>query len=319
MLYPRPDASLRSDWQSVVEILEENTTADHSLLRVAYPTSTEIIAASPSDQKLFSVGHRDHRNGNQYCEEVLLRRHTISVQDAASDARWDGCTERRSGYRAYCGTPLLWPDDEAFGTLDLLKTQAFSDSELVSAKRLLENLGTGISAQLALLYRKQEQQFQNSHDALTGIPNRTLMAELAKQQMRHQQRHGGELWLLLWTVDELSTLVPGGGSGDTGTLLRSITERVRGCTRQSDVLARLDEHRFAILISDANEFIAGAVADRIRRNVRRVSLASTKAPHMSFGMSAYKGEEAFDDWLSRSEGALHAAMKAGGNQTVVRG
>ncbi len=138
--------------------------------------------------------------------------------------------------------------------------------------------------------------------------------------MNYQQRHGGELWLLVWTIDELSALSRSCTAIDVDTFLRSVTERVKSCIRQSDTPARLDEHRFAILISDANEFVATAVADRIRRNVRRISLPASQnsPPGLSFGMSVYGAEENFETWLSRSEIALGAAVRAGGNQTVAQ-
>lgn len=314
MLYPRPDRLHIESWQSTVELLVDSTEAEESLLRVAYPTTTEIVAAAPGR---FTIGHREHRNTHQYSEATLQSRRTVTIRDADTDARWDGCSERRSGYRAYCGTALLWPDDEAFGTLDLLKARPFSDAQLRLAQRLLENLGTGISAQLALLYRAQEQQYRNTHDALTGVPNRIFFAEIAAQKMQHQQRHGGELWLLLWTIDELAALDEG---PDKDSLLRAVTERVRGCIRQSDTLARVDEQRFAILINDANEFIATAVADRIRRNIRRISLGSAEdpSPGFSVGLTAFRGDESFDTWSQRSEKALSAAVAAGRNQSLVK-
>ncbi|EAQ98215.1 diguanylate cyclase domain-containing protein [Congregibacter litoralis] len=130
-------------------------------------------------------------------------------------------------------------------------------------------------------------------------------------------RHGGELWLLLWTIDELAALNEG---PDKDSLLRAVTERVRGCIRQSDTLARVDELRFAILIDDANEFIAAAVADRIRRNIRRVSLGSAEdpSPGFSVGLTAFRGDESFDTWTQRSESALSASVAAGRNQSLVK-
>jgi GAF domain-containing protein len=130
MLYPAHDSALIQTWQFTVDVLHESSAAEYSLLRIAYPSRLEIVAASPDIDGSLRIGQRDYRENNHYCEEVLRQRTTVSVQDAAQDARWDGCEERRAGYGAYCGAPLLWPDDEAFGTLAMLKKTAFSDQQL---------------------------------------------------------------------------------------------------------------------------------------------------------------------------------------------
>lgn len=289
-------------------------------MRIAHPTSLEIIAASPVTKNALSVGHREHRHGNGYCETVVQQRQTLTVQDAAHDARWDGCTERRAGYSAYCGTPLLWPDDEAFGTIAMLKTAPFSDEQLRSGRRLLENLASGMTAQLALLYHAQKNHEQNTHDALTGLPKLGLLRELAEQQMQKPPKQSAQLWLLVWTIDELNTPSNQHLAGAADTFIRSITERATSCIRLSDTIARIDAHRFALLISDANEFVATAVADRIRRNVRRVSsaLPHLSEPGMSVGISPYQNPETFDVWFGRARATLEDATHSGHNQTLVR-
>lgn len=318
--YPSPDPSLVSNWQSSVDIIYDSSAADHSIVRIAHPTSLEVIAASPVTKDTLSIGQREQRNGNHYCEAVVQQRQTVSVPDAAHDARWDGCTERRAGYSAYCGTPLLWPDAEAFGTLAMLKTAPFSEDQLRSGRRLLENLASGMTAQLALLYHAQKEHHQNTHDALTGLPKLRVLREVAQQQMRKPHESSSQLWLLVWTIDELNAPAKTFTAGAADTFIRSIAERASRCIRLSDTLARIDEHRFALLISDANEFVATAVADRIRRNVRRVSvdLPQLSQPGISVGISPSRDQETFDEWFGRAQTALDEAAKAGSDQTLVK-
>ncbi|WP_439107904.1 hypothetical protein [Congregibacter sp.] len=84
MSYPRPDVRLVQSWQATVEVLQENTASQHSVLRMAYPTSSEIIAAAPHTNNSLSVGQRDNRDGSHYCDEVLRQRRTLSVQGAGA-------------------------------------------------------------------------------------------------------------------------------------------------------------------------------------------------------------------------------------------
>jgi diguanylate cyclase (GGDEF)-like protein len=320
MLYPRPDPGLTRRWQATTEVLRENTHSQRALLRAAYPTTLEVIAAA-ADGDAPLIGTRSHRDGSHYCDEVLRRRAPFCVGDAAQDVQWDGSEERRAGLLSYCGSPLLWPDDEAFGTLAFLDKTPLCDQQLGRGRRLLETLAAGINAQLALLYRNQQQHYENTHDALTGLANRQLFLDLAEHQLQRHKRSTEQLWLLLWSIDDYEALRNDLGSGEADVLLRTSVERARGCIRQSDVFARLDENCFALLISEANEFVASAVADRVRRNVRRIQPGTQISAELtlSCGMSPHGGDESLERWLKRAEAAMQAAHIAGGNQGVALG
>jgi diguanylate cyclase (GGDEF)-like protein len=321
MLYPRPDPPLTRRWQAATEVLRENTCSQRALMRAAYPTTLEVIATSADDDTAPGIGTRNHRDGSHYCDEVLRRRAPLCVQDASQDAQWDGSEERRAGLLGYCGSPLLWPDDEAFGTLAFLNQSPLSEDQLSRGQRLLETLAAGINAQLALLYRSQQQHYESTHDALTGLANRLLFLELAEHQLQRHKRSGEQLWLLLWSIDDYGALRKDLGSDEADILLRATVERAQGCIRQSDVFARLDDNCFALLISEANEFVATAVADRVRRNVRRIQLDTrvTADLTLSCGMSPHVGDEALDSWIKRAEAAMQAAHIAGGNQGIALG
>jgi diguanylate cyclase (GGDEF)-like protein len=321
MLYPRPGPSLLQHWDAAVQVLRENSHTEHSVLQAAYPTTLEIIVASPGNGDRFVVGERSHRDSQHYCDELLRRRLPLCVPDASRDAQWDSTEERRSGILGYCGTPLLWPDDEPFGTLAFLNGAPLTKAQVDSGQRLLGTLATGINAQLELLFRKQQHHYESTHDALTGLANRLLFLELAKHQLQRHKRSGAELWLLLWTIDDYRSLRKNLDPGEADTLIRAMVERSQSCIRQSDVFARLDDNCFALLISEANEFVASAVVDRIRRNTRRIQFSDRVIDGLtlSCGMSSHQGQESLDSWIKRADMAMRAAVAAGGNQGVALG
>ena len=318
MPYPRPDDSMLEQWSSVVDVLRQGSHADHGLMRAAYPTSFEILVASPEDSPQLRPGERDSRDDTHLCDEVLRSREPLCVADVTEDARWDATVERRSGFRSYCGAPLLWPDEEAFGTLAMVRISPLEESEELNARQLVDCLAMGINAQLTLLYRNQESEFDATHDSLTGLANEAHFSHLALEMMSEQRGSSPGLWMLIWSIDGFEALRRDIGEDTAFTLLRATAERARGCIRQTDVMARIDENRFALLISEGNEFIATAVADRIRRNARRLGAATSsgKPLALSCGISAFESSEPLAHWRGRCEMALQDARRHGGDQVV---
>ncbi len=101
-------------------------------------------------------------------------------------------------------------------------------------------------------------------------------------------------------------------------MLRAAVERARGCIRDSDFIARLDDNRFALLITEANEFVATAVGDRIRRSVRRISssAADKSSLNISCGITGMADGDTLKSLLERCGTALQSAIDYGGGQTI---
>lgn len=318
MLYPKPHAQLIDDWDALVRSLLENSPADHCVLRAAHPTVLEVLAASPGTAGSLTRGERLQRQGDNYCEILLRTGKNLCVCDADSDAHWDATVERRAGLMAYCGTPLLWPDNEAFGALELLAKKPFSQDEADRCLRLLECLGKGVNAQLDVLFRREQQHFDSTHDRLTGLANGRLFGEQARQQIQIDGENSNQLWLLMWCIDDLDSLRSALPPSEAEALMRAAIERAHGCIRDSDFISRLADNRFALLVTEANEFVATAVADRIRRSTRRIwhSATDDRSLNISCGITGVLPDDTLKSLVDRCNNALQAAQKYGGGQTI---
>ena len=106
------------------------------------------------------------------------------------------------------------------------------------------------------------------HDALTGLPNRILFAEQLEQALKRVRR-GERLAVFYIDLDNLKRVNDTLGHPIGDKLLKGVADRLRGCIRDIDTVARLSGDEFAIIQSSIDgPADAGALAIRIREAIR---------------------------------------------------
>ena len=103
------------------------------------------------------------------------------------------------------------------------------------------------------------------HDALTGLPNRTLLADRFEQALRADKRTSSTTALLLIDLDRFKEVNDTLGHHVGDQLLAQIGPRLAGALRGADTVARLGGDEFAVLLPDVDG-LSGAldVASRLR-------------------------------------------------------
>ncbi|MGD0025134.1 MAG: EAL domain-containing protein [Xanthobacteraceae bacterium] len=84
------------------------------------------------------------------------------------------------------------------------------------------------------------------YDVLTGLPNRVLFYEQLEQTLR-RVRHGERLAVLYLDLDHLKRINDTLGHSAGDKLLKGVADRLRGCVKDIDVVARLSGDEFAII------------------------------------------------------------------------
>ena len=194
-------------------------------------------------------------------------RRTVVEEDYAA---WDQGVDsvREAGLRGTVASPV-WSAGELAGVLiagrrapgvraseveclDLLAAQA--GAALVVARRYAERQGF-----------ETELRHQASHDPLTGLPNRTLLLDRIEHARTSSVRRNSTLGLLFVDLDGFKTINDSLGHERGDELLRLVGERLLGCLRPCDTLARYGGDEFTVLLDDTTRTGAVSVADRILR------------------------------------------------------
>jgi diguanylate cyclase (GGDEF)-like protein/PAS domain S-box-containing protein len=92
--------------------------------------------------------------------------------------------------------------------------------------------------------------YQANHDALTGLPNRTLAMDRLKQDLSRAKRRHQRVGVMFVDLDHFKDVndVLGHEYGDQ--LLKMVSQRLLDCLRESDTVARLGGDEFLVILPE---------------------------------------------------------------------
>ena len=92
-----------------------------------------------------------------------------------------------------------------------------------------------------------------THDALTALPNRTLLHERLSHALAKAQRHGRQLAVLLIDLDRFKHVNDTLGHEAGDTLLQVAARRFYDCLRETDTMARQGGDEFVVLMDELSD------------------------------------------------------------------
>lgn len=118
--------------------------------------------------------------------------------------------------------------------------------------------------------REEELLWQATHDALTGLPNRSMMQDRLKNALQRSARSGNDVALIFVDLDGFKVINDSYGHSVGDNLLVAISERLVDVVRPGDTVARFGGDEFVILCEriDQVDTIA-AIAERLSEALRK--------------------------------------------------
>jgi diguanylate cyclase (GGDEF)-like protein/PAS domain S-box-containing protein len=156
------------------------------------------------------------------------------------------------------------------------------------------------------------------HDALTGLPNRTLLTDRIQHALQRRATGPGLLTLIFCDVDGFKNVNDAYGHQVGDVVLQAIAGRLSSAVRPEDTVARIGGDEFVVLCEELADLDAAAlVATRLSSAVAAAiptSIGVVEAT-LSVGVAvAGHGEDASSDTLLRdADEAMYKAKRQGPN------
>lgn len=207
------------------------------------------------------------------CGTAAFLGQRVVVDDIASHPYWAPYAE----LAAQAGLGSCWSQPILSSELQILGSFAIYHRE----KNALADLDVYIieqSAQLAsiAIERKRielKMQHMAFHDALTGLPNRSLLDDRLEQTKAACRRHHCFAAVLFIDLDNFKPLNDEYGHNAGDLLLQEVAHRINCCVREVDTVARFGGDEFVVILSDLEteqtqaEQLACNIAEKIRASL----------------------------------------------------
>ena len=134
-------------------------------------------------------------------------------------------------------------------------------NDVTQLKRAQEDLRY---AAIQLQHDARRLEFLAHHDTLTGLPNRAMFSDRAREAVAHARRHEKTCAFLFLDLDNFKTVNDTLGHDVGDGLLKIISSRLRASVRGDDFIARIGGDEFCVLLQEiADPREAAAVAQKL--------------------------------------------------------
>jgi len=174
-----------------------------------------------------------------------------------------------------------------------------------------------VSTDISTLKRAEERVRRLAYyDALTGLPNRELLADRAKLALAQHARSQKQLAVLFLDLDRFKYVNDSLGHQEGDTLLKKVAGRLEALVRETDTIARVGGDEFVLLLPGVGRDGASNVADKIMESFNTPFEISgdSFAITVSIGISLFPHDGThFDALLKNADTAMYRSKQMGRN------
>jgi len=323
--HKRAEESLRN------ALLENQAILDNAVLGIAVVEDGRTLRCNRKMAELFGNGTIEHRWVRElYPDEQGWHAARAQVADDFQAGRVHTSEHelvRGDGSRFWArlsGRPfdLAHPTGRSVWLIDDVTAQHAAADALRRARDELEVRVQERTAELQaeIVERRQAEariHHMAYHDALTGLPNRALLAERLDRALLAARRDGRKLALMFIDLDRFKTINDSLGHATGDHLLKEVAQRLCRVVRASDTVARLGGDEFVVLVPGVQEAAeCSLVGDKIIAVLADPVQFEGRSLHISpsIGICLYPDDGAdVESLMRKADAAMYQAKGAGRN------
>lgn len=161
-------------------------------------------------------------------------------------------------------------------------------------------------------------QHRATHDRLTNLPNRFLLADRLGAALERAWRYGRHVAVVFLDLDNFKRVNDSLGHPAGDSVLQAVARRLQNCLRPTDTVARHGGDEFTVLLDDlAAEEGALVVLHKIHSAFERPVISGTHEIYITFsaGIAVYPQDARdVEDLLRNADTAMYRAKLAGPSQ-----
>jgi diguanylate cyclase (GGDEF)-like protein/PAS domain S-box-containing protein len=288
---------LAQDNEGIIKAAGEGIFRNDLAGRVTYanPAAASMLGYSADEmlgQRSHQLFHHTRANGTPY-----------HVSDCpAGESLSAGATRRITD-------EVFWRKDGSSLAVDYTSTPIRENGRIVGVVTVFDD----VTHQRQM---KDQLRHQADHDSLTGLFNRRRFEQEVSGQLEYAQRYSRPGALLLMDLDTFKFVNDSFGHPIGDKLLSDVGASLSGAVRGTDVVARIGGDEFAVLLREAEETEAVAVA---RELIVAIRAGSDPTIGASVGIAPFDGdgEKTPDELLVAADIALYEAKEKGGGTRVL--
>ncbi|QIR06602.1 bifunctional diguanylate cyclase/phosphodiesterase [Salinivibrio costicola] len=177
----------------------------------------------------------------------------------------------------------------------------------------------GVFSDISKLKDSEKKLIDLAHyDALTGLPNRLLLASRTRQALKMPMGAHGKLALMFLDLDQFKFVNDSHGHAVGDELLKLVSQRLYGLLREGDTLARLGGDEFVVLrLIHSDKAACVSLSEDIIQAMNRLFVLSGGIDAqigVSIGIAQYPDNAAnTEELLTFADSAMYFAKKSGRN------
>lgn len=306
---PEIDKATMAKWQNIIDLIARIINVPSGLIMKITEDSMRVFVKSSNKENPYEIGGSDSLGRGLYCETVIGRNAELLIDNALKHDEWKDNPDIKLDMISYYGVPILWPDNEFFGTICVLdkKENVYTHD----FRQLVSEFKLSIEKDLDLLCQRQELRFYAERDSLTSVFNRRKIESTISNEYNRSKRNRNLFTIALFDLTKFKKINDTMGHDTGDHILKAFASNMNTNIRSIDSFGRWGGDEFILVCPDTDTAGIKILLDKISRKVRAEMDKTATNSGFCYGISEFSMEdENYSAVIKRADNSLYQTKKS---------